>query len=199
MSDIGRNEAPGARSDYGEVIGPGEMRFERLLPGPVERVWEYLTDSAKRGLWLAGGEMELRPGGSVQLNFFHANLSPQVEQIPEKYRQYENGATVYGTIIECEPPRRLSFNWAEEGSEYSELTFVLTPRQNLVLLTLTHRRLRTRELMVDVAAGWHTHLGILADRLAGVEPKPFWSTHVRIEGKYERRLPPEFPNLGGDE
>jgi uncharacterized protein YndB with AHSA1/START domain len=199
MSDIRRNESVGAQGDYGEVIGPGEMRFERLLPGPIERVWEYLTDSEKRGLWLAGGEMELRPGGRVELNFFHANLSPRFEEIPEKYRQFENGATNYGTITECDPPWRLSFNWAEGDGEHSEVTFELAARKDQVLLTLTHRRLRSRGMIVDVAAGWHTHLGILADRLAGVEPKPFWSVHERLEGEYERRLSAESRNLDGGE
>jgi len=30
------------------------------LPGPIERVWEYLTDPDKRARWFAGGPMEPR-------------------------------------------------------------------------------------------------------------------------------------------
>ena len=26
------------------LVEPGTVRLERLLPGPVERVWAYLTD-----------------------------------------------------------------------------------------------------------------------------------------------------------
>jgi uncharacterized protein YndB with AHSA1/START domain len=26
-------------NDYGVIVGPGTVRFERLLPGPIERVW----------------------------------------------------------------------------------------------------------------------------------------------------------------
>jgi uncharacterized protein YndB with AHSA1/START domain len=48
------------------------MRLERLLPGPVERVWAYLTESEKRATWLCGGEFELRVGGRVRLEFDHA-------------------------------------------------------------------------------------------------------------------------------
>jgi hypothetical protein len=40
-----------------------------------------------------------------------------------------------------------------------------------------------------VASGWHAHLGILVDRLHGREPRPFWSTHGRLEEEYENRLP----------
>ena len=47
-------------SDFGVVLESGTVRFERLLPGPVERVWSYLTDSEKRGQWLASGPFELR-------------------------------------------------------------------------------------------------------------------------------------------
>ena len=43
---------------YPEVLSPTEIRFERLLPGPIENVWSYLTDSQKRGEWLASGPME---------------------------------------------------------------------------------------------------------------------------------------------
>ena len=42
-------------SHYGERIGKTTVRFERLLPGPIERVWEYLTDSDRRATWLAAG------------------------------------------------------------------------------------------------------------------------------------------------
>src|SRR5688572_29818333 len=41
-------------------IAPDTVRMERLFPGPVERVWEFLVDPDKRALWLAGGPMELR-------------------------------------------------------------------------------------------------------------------------------------------
>ena len=49
-------------SEYGVVTEPRTIRMERLLPGPIERVWDYLTDSAKRGKWFAAGKMELRVG-----------------------------------------------------------------------------------------------------------------------------------------
>jgi uncharacterized protein YndB with AHSA1/START domain len=191
MDEVRSPSAAGAGSPYGVVTRPGAIRFERLLPGPIERVWEYLTDSEKRGLWLASGEMERREGGKLELNFLHSSLSPDDEQVPERYRKFENGAVNQCTVTRYEPPRLLSLNWEEGGGEHSEVSIVLTPKGDQVLLTLTHRRLISREMMVDVAAGWHTHLGILADRLAGVEPKPFWSAHERLEGEYERRLSAE--------
>jgi hypothetical protein len=58
-----------------------------------------------------------------------------------------------------------------------------------VVLVLTHRRLSGRAGMVSVGSGWHTHLDILLDHLGGREPRPFWSTHARLEAAYEKRLP----------
>ena len=52
-------------SEYGVVTESRTIRMERLLPGPIERVWDYLTDSAKRGKWFAAGKMDLRVGGDI--------------------------------------------------------------------------------------------------------------------------------------
>ncbi len=170
-------------NDYGTILESGAIRFERLLPGPVERVWAYLTESDQRGKWLASGAVEPRVGGQVALHFKHADLSPHKEPAPEKYRSLEGGASFSAEVTRFEPPRLLSHTWADN----SEVTFELTPQGEQVLLVLTHRRLTPSE-MQSVAGGWHTHLGILADHLDGREPRPFWSTHARLEAEYERRL-----------
>jgi uncharacterized protein YndB with AHSA1/START domain len=176
------------RGGYGRVTEPGTIRFERLLPGPIERVWGYLTESEKRSRWLAPGEMELRAGGGVELHFRHEDLSPHTEGVPEKYRQYEAGGIVRGRVTRCEPPHLLSHTWGEAEGYDSEVTFELQERAGGVLLVLTHRRLAGRATMLSVAAGWHTHLDILVDRLAGRVPEPFWTTHGHWEAEYERRL-----------
>jgi uncharacterized protein YndB with AHSA1/START domain len=187
--------AQAAGDEHARVMGPGTVRLERLLPGPIERVWAYLTDPAKRGEWLARGEMEPRVGGSVALRFQHADLS--AEKIPpEKYRQKVEGATVQGTVTRWEPPRVLSFTWGEGSGAESEVSFEATPRGAEVLLVLTHRRLATRPGMVGVAGGWHSHLDVLADRLHGREPRGFWSAISRLEPVYEKRVPADAAGGG---
>jgi DNA-binding transcriptional ArsR family regulator len=57
------SKADQAMNDYGVVTEPGTVRLERVLPGPIERVWAYLTESVQRRKWLAVGPMELRVGG----------------------------------------------------------------------------------------------------------------------------------------
>src|SRR5690606_21562606 len=123
--------------NYGKIIAPGTIRFERLLPGPIERVWAYLTDSEKRGKWLASVEMDLKVGSKVHLHFFHADLSSHQETLPEKYKSYEHGSSFTGTVIRCTPPTLLTFTWGDG----SEVTFELQKQGEKVLLVLTHRHL----------------------------------------------------------
>ncbi|NGP87093.1 SRPBCC family protein [Fodinibius halophilus] len=175
--------------NYGTFTEPGTVRFERLLPGPIERVWAYLTDSEKRGKWLASGEMELRVGGKVELNFYHADLSPHDDPIPEKYQQMKNGHTMYGRITRLDPPRLLSYTWGEKSGDESEVTFELEEKGEHVRLTLTHRRLGDNlDTLASVGSGWHTHLGILVDHLNGRTPKGFWRIHTKLEPQYRKRI-----------
>jgi uncharacterized protein YndB with AHSA1/START domain len=172
-----------ALGEFGVVPEARTLRIRRVLPGPIERVWAYLTESDKRGRWLAAGPMELRVGGRVELTFRNSDLSA-AEPPPDKYKEYE-GAGLQGRVTRCDPPRVLSYTWGE----HSEVTFELSPQGDDVLLVLTHRRLPDRTAMVMVGSGWHAHLAILLDHLSGREPRPFWSTHGRLEAEYERRLP----------
>jgi len=162
------------------LIAPATVRLERLLPGPVERLWAYLTESKKRATWFAGGEFELRVGGRIQLEFNNNSLSKD-QDIPEKYKGVAN-RSFEGKITRLEPNRVLAFSW--NMGQDSEVTFELAPRGKDVLLTITHTRLEGRDRQISIMSGWDVHTGILADVLNGVEPRPFWSTHARLEKQY---------------
>lgn len=173
---------------YGKFTEPETLRFERLLPGPIERVWDYLTKSELRGKWLASGSMDLREGGNVKLVFNHQNLTPHDDPIPEKYKEQGEVSTMHGKVTRIDPPRLISFTWAETQGE-SEVTFELTPKGENVLLELTHQKIGDdREMLLEVSAGWHTHLDIMTDKLNGREPKPFWAKHIKLEEEYEKKL-----------
>lgn len=174
-------------NDYGTLIDTHTFQLKRVLPGPIERVWAYLTQSDKRGQWLATGEMDLREGGAVELHFSHADLTPHDEAPPPKYKKLEGGGTLQGHITKCEPPRLLGYRWGAEA-DASEVTFELKPQGADVLLVLTHSKLRDRDEMISVSGGWHVHMDILIDNLEGREPRPFWSTHAALEAEYEQRL-----------
>jgi uncharacterized protein YndB with AHSA1/START domain len=173
----------------GAIVGPGTIRFERLLPGPVERVWAFLTESDKRGQWLAWGEMEPRVGSDFELRFHHVELSANKAPIPEKWKKIENGHRGQHRVTRFEPPRVLAFSWGDGAGQGSEVTFELTPQGEKTLLVLTHRRLADRAAMVGTAGGWHSHLRMLVDRVAGIEPPAFWAFHAENDGLYDRLFP----------
>ncbi|WP_375766316.1 SRPBCC family protein [Archangium gephyra] len=175
--------------EYGTFTAPDTVRLERVLPGPIERVWSYLTEPGKRGTWLAAGDMELRAGGRVELNFRHSQLSSEQESTPERYKQYQSGHTVLGRITRCEPPRLLAYTWDEASGKATDVTFELSQRGQDVRLVLTHRGYDSREDRVSVASGWHTHLAILIDHLNGRVAPNFWTSYERNKDEYEKRFP----------
>ena len=172
---------------YGEAIEARTVRLERLLPGPIERVWAYLTESDKRKKWFAEGPMDLRPGGKIEFTFHNSELAPPGEPMPEKFKEYE-GMVSPGRVVRVEPPRLLSFMWGEPESE-QEVTFELSERGDQVHLVLTHRQLPNRKEMVSVASGWHVHVGVLIDQLNGRERQPFWAPIEQLEAEYDKRFP----------
>lgn len=171
---------------YAELVNPDTLRFERLLPGPIDRVWAYLTESDKRAQWLAAGEMEPHQGGSVILRFDHATLSKEMVPAPEKFKDGGCGQTPHRVTV-WDPPRTLGLTWGTPD-EPSEVTFELTPQEDKVRLVLTHRRLVNRATRLGVASGWHTHLSVFEDRLNGREARAFWTTFSELEAEYEKRL-----------
>ncbi len=174
-------------SDYGELIAPGAIRFTRLLPGPIERVWAYLVEPDKRAKWFAGGPMDLREGGKVELEFRHSDLS--AEPPPPEAGGYESTETA--EVVRIDPPRLLVLNWHDvSGGEagYSVVAFELAQQGDKVLLTLTNSRIAGRGNLVSVGGGWHAHLGVLEDVLEGREPRFFWQTYHARHADYDQRI-----------
>jgi len=167
------------------VIEPGTVKLQRLLPGPIERVWAYITESDKRAKWLAAGEFDLRLGGKVRLEFDNSKLSSD-NDAPEKYRDRQTSSSE-GVITRLEPMRVLAHTWSFKGGD-TEVSYELTPRGKDVLLVIIHRRLEGRDLQSSVMGGWDVHSGILEDVLKGVEPRPFWTTHAQLEREYAASL-----------
>jgi len=166
------------------MIEPGTVRLERLLPGPVERVWAYITESDKRAKWLAAGEFDLRLGGKARLQFDNSKL-PNDGPAPAQYAGRGMGQ-FEGVITRLEPNRVLAHTWTWNGGD-TEVTYELSPRGKDVLLTIVHRRLG-KELVPAVMGGWDVHSGILEDILKGAEPRPFWKTHEKLEKEYAAAL-----------
>lgn len=170
------------------VTGPGALRLERYLPGPIERVWRYLTEPGLRAQWLAGGPMDLHPGGAVDLVFHNDALTPGDDAAPAQYAQFGGEIRLAGRITACEPPRLLAFTWGEGSPTPSEVSIELSAREDGVLLVLTHVRLSGPSGMVSVSTGWHTHIGLLIARLGEAQAPGFWRTFAKLEPGYAARV-----------
>jgi uncharacterized protein YndB with AHSA1/START domain len=176
MSDVAERDA------YGALTEPTTLTIQRLLPGPIERVWACLTESELRRRWLASGTMELRVGAEFELVWRNDELTTPPGTRPPGFGA-EHRMT--SRITACEPPQRLGYTFGGAG----EVLFELEPVGAKVLLTLTHRRLPDRATTLKVSAGWHMHLDILAAREGGAEPAPFWDGWARLQAEYAARLP----------
>lgn len=176
-----------ALGGYGWIVEPDTLRFERLLPGPVERAWAYLTESDKRGAWFAAGPMDLRAGGAANLRFDHNALTPHTEAIPERHKDKAGGVevTVYLTAVDA--PRLLGWNDDPANPESGE-TFELLESDGKVVLRLTQRHVTDGAMRAEAAAAWHAHLDVLEAVLANRTPGPFWSALERLHGEYTARM-----------
>ena len=133
---------------------PG-VRLERILPGPIERVWDHVTNTRLLSAWFGEhSDIEPRQGGAVWLMSGH----------------------VRGIVTQWRPPHCLSHTWnvfasddsAEAASAYPEsyLTLTLESSGDRVLVILQHMPVLER-FEKQNAMGWHTFLDILEDAVAG--------------------------------
>ena len=167
---------------YGELIEPATLRIQRLLPGPIERIWAYLTESELRRQWLASGDMQAKVGTPFTLTWRNDELTDPPGQRPSGFSEEHS---MDSKIIMFDPPRKLAFTWGESG----EVSFELDQRGNKVLLTVIHRRLPDRNMTLMVGAGWHMHLDILFARTTGAKPAPYWDGWTRLKAEYDQRIP----------
>jgi len=167
---------------YGALTEPATLTIKRVLPGPVDRVWTYLTDQNLRRQWLCAGPMELKEGASFEWVWRNDELTSPPGERPEGFGAEHR---MQGRILEIDPPRKLTYDWPGAG----EVTFELIPRDSHTLLTVVHRRIPDRKTTVGVSAGWHAHLDLLAVRMAGQNAEPFWDAVARLRKDYDSRTP----------
>ncbi|MBM6593358.1 SRPBCC family protein [Microvirga pudoricolor] len=166
---------------YGTVTEPTTLRIQRLLPGPAERVWAYLVESDLRRQWLASGAMAESVGAPVDLVWRNDELTDPPGRRPSNF---STDHSMRVEVTECDPPHRLAITWGSTGG----VSFDLEPQGGNVLLTLVHHRVLDRSVLLNVSAGWHAHLDVLAARLAGRDPEPFWDAWMGLKADYEGRL-----------
>jgi uncharacterized protein YndB with AHSA1/START domain len=152
----------------GQLKRVATVQFERILPGPIERVWAFLTETSRLPGWFGEGTIEPRVGGAVNLM----------------------GGHFRGVVTQWQPPRRLTysinlFNPGDAESHYPEsyLMMELEPRGSEVLLTLTHQPVLDR-FEKQNAMGWHTFLDMLGAALRGEPAEPRQALMQRNANRY---------------
>jgi len=171
-------------ADYGVVSAPRTVRLQRLLPGPIERIWSYLTESELRRQWLAAGDMQLEEGAPFELVWRNDELTDPPGRRPEGFGEEHR---MQSRITELDPPHRLAFTWGD-----GDVTFDLERKGDQVLLTVVHRGISDRANLLMIGAGWHLHLDILLARASGEIPgaqETFWDGWTRLRAEYDRRIP----------
>ena len=168
---------------YGVLIEPATLKIQRLLPGPIERVWAYLTESELRRQWLAAGEMEMKVGAPFELVWRNDELTDPPGERPAGFAR---GAP------DAEPDHRARS--APQARHHLGQAAATSPSSwsrgaTRCCSPLIHRRLPDRATLLKVGPGWHMHLDILVARVTGKEPEPFWDGWSRLQKDYEQRWP----------
>ncbi len=89
-----------------------------------------------------------------------------------------NDLTDSGTVLECDPPRRLSYTFRSEFDPeareqgYSRVTFTIEPQQGMVKLTLVHDQLPDEKAARNFREGWAPILSSLKTFLESGKPLP---------------------------
>ncbi len=152
-------------SDQATIVDRNTLTLVRQLPGPIERVWAYLTDPKFLVKWFSDGIVADVVGGEVR---------------------FDMGAT--GRVTAFEPPHLLEYTWNEleksRGPIVNSLVrWELSENANGVRLTLTHSRLSEIEVRFH-SAGWHAFLHRLSAFVDGRAPEPLGELFARFYSEY---------------
>ena len=180
---------------YGEILENGDLKFERLLPGPIERVWSWIADGDKRAKWLCGGG-DAHSEGSISFDFKHQNLTPHDDPFPDKYKEMETGISFEIVVTKVDPPHHMVWYWPTDFGANSEIEITLKEEGDQVRLILIQRGYDTVEDLTGSSGGWHTHLDIMVDKLNRKRPEAFWDKHERLAQEYAIRFADVIKTLG---
>ncbi len=136
-----------------------ELRLERLIPVPPERLFALWTEPDElvkwwgpEGAYIPAHAIDPRPGGSWRTTMRTADGKHH---------------TVSGRYHAIEPPRRLVFSWAWEdehgarGHE-TEVTVTFTPAPGGTKLVLLQKEFESKESRDRHAHGWESTFNCLA-------------------------------------
>jgi uncharacterized protein YndB with AHSA1/START domain len=149
--------------------GNFEMRFERAIPRPPEKVWAALTIPERIADWFGSPvEIDLRVGGKYLVLFPHGNDD-----------------LVEGTITACDPPRLLQMEWFGTAGD-TVVRWELTPQAGGCRLVF-HQTGLNAWWFLGGAAGWRGFVDDVVSVAQGGKALPEEPGHHQKEVASYRR------------
>ncbi|TFV67755.1 UNVERIFIED_ORG: SRPBCC family protein [Bacillus sp. AZ43] len=149
-----------------EDDGRQRLEFRRSWPDAIDDVWAALTEPDRLARWIGTFEGTRAPGATGTFTMTH-----EEEPVGEEM-----------TILECDPPRRLVVQWAQQQDG-------VTWRVDLDLWTEGGRtHLRFTQLfpagadVTDFAMGWHWYLDKLGAEVDGAPVPGSWDAFLAENG-----------------
>lgn len=159
--------------------GGWELRFERRLRHSPERVWKALTTGDGLACWLAEAEIELVPGGRMDLHFRQPDHE-FMPDVPEKRRQSNE-------VLVVRPFTRFEHTFGSNAG--SVVSWRLEPDGDGTHLTLVHRLPESwADARSNVLSGWHHHMEGLDDAVRGVRHPWDWDRWFGLRDAYAAEL-----------
>ena len=166
--------------------GLDEIRFERRLAHPIEKVWAALTERGELIKWWGDATLELVEGGDFKLRWLNTD-------------DEGNAVAMNATIASLDPPRVLETGgvWAstsQSGETIDErhavLRWELESDGDDTILRFTNVVELSDEERGMVPGGWHYHLDALATGLDGgtVDLADPWEAAERLHAAYREKL-----------
>jgi uncharacterized protein YndB with AHSA1/START domain len=148
-----------------------EFVYVTYIETTPEKLWHALTD-----------------GDFTARYWFGARLSSDWK-VGSSFAMVRDGnATDAGEVLECDPPRRLSYSFVNLSEKYrnerpASATFVLEPFGKLVKLTLTHQGFDEGSKMLPaISKGWPAILSSLKSILETGRPLDIPFAALDMEG-----------------
>jgi uncharacterized protein YndB with AHSA1/START domain/DNA-binding transcriptional ArsR family regulator len=145
--------------------------YTTYIKATAERVWQALTDAETTAAYWG-----------------HANRSDWKVGSGWTHERTDGSgiADVIGTVLESDPPRRLTITFAapqqERAGDPSIVTFVIEPFQDIVKLTVTHTGIPGQDDLEAAAIGWASVFANLKTLLetGSVLPQAPWEMHAEL-------------------
>ena len=153
--------------DGGTTMSTDTIEREVAIQAPADRVWSLITEAEHLGTWFgdAGAEIDLRPGGALEVRWEEHTLSGVVEAVEPtsrfafRWRQVETGP---GVDLGVGNSTLVEFSLATEG-ETTRVRVVESGFESLDLPAPDRKG-----LFDGHTEGWQNELGDLTTHAAGV-------------------------------